>query len=70
MQGTLRFWKGERGFGFIRPDDGSEDVFVHVTAFESHGAPREGMVLKFDTVAGRNGKQQARGVHIIKGVEK
>ena len=37
MTGTVKFFNGERGYGFIKPDDGGRDIFVHVTAVERAG---------------------------------
>src|ERR1700693_1603469 len=37
MTGTVKFFNGERGYGFIKPDDGGRDVFVHITAVERGG---------------------------------
>jgi cold shock protein len=36
-QGTVKWFNGQRGFGFIQPDDGSQDVFVHISAVERAG---------------------------------
>jgi len=49
--GTVKFYNDQRGFGFIAPDDGEKDVFVHATALERAGilALREGQKVKFDT---------------------
>jgi len=49
--GTVKFYNGQKGFGFIQPDDGSKDVFVHATALERAGinALREGQKVSFDT---------------------
>lgn len=49
--GTVKFFNGQRGFGFIQPDDGDKDVFVHVTALERAGIQslNEGQKVEFDT---------------------
>ena len=49
--GTVKFYNGQKGFGFIKPDDGQKDVFVHATALERAGIRdlREGHKVKFDT---------------------
>ena len=50
-RGTVKFYNGTKGFGFIQPEDGSKDVFVHATALERSGvhALREGQKVSFDT---------------------
>ena len=49
--GTVKFFNDQRGFGFIRPDNGDKDVFVHATALERAGINglREGQKVSFDT---------------------
>ena len=49
--GTVKFYNGQKGYGFIQPDDGSKDVFVHVTALERAGLRglNEGQKVSFDT---------------------
>ena len=49
--GTVKFYNGQRGYGFIQPDDGEKDVFVHATALERAGIHdlNEGQKVKFDT---------------------
>jgi CspA family cold shock protein len=49
--GTVKFYNDRKGFGFIQPDDGGKDVFVHATALERAGihALREGQKVVFDT---------------------
>jgi CspA family cold shock protein len=49
--GTVKFYNGQKGFGFIQPDDGGKDVFVHATALERAGLRglNEGQKVAFDT---------------------
>ena len=49
--GTVKFYNSQKGFGFIQPDDGGKDVFVHATALERAGLPglNEGQKVAFDT---------------------
>jgi len=57
--GTVEFYNDQRGFGFIAPDSGEKDVFVHVSALERAGidALRGGKQVKFDTASDpRSGK--------------
>jgi cold shock protein len=50
-KGTVKFYNGQKGFGFIQPEDGSKDVFVHATALERAGLTGlvEGQKVSFDT---------------------
>jgi CspA family cold shock protein len=57
--GTVKFYNTQKGFGFIEPDDGGKDVFVHATALERAGMSNlaEGQKVSFDTeVDSRSGK--------------
>jgi len=57
--GTVKFYNGQKGYGFIAPDDGGNDVFVHATALERSGLGdlSEGQKVSFDTaVDERSGK--------------
>ncbi len=59
ITGTVKFYNDQRGFGFIQPDNGEKDVFVHVTALERAGITglREGQKVSFDTQTdSRSGK--------------
>lgn len=63
--GTVKFFNSTKGFGFITPDDGKSDVFVHVTALERAGMNSivEGQKLSFDVVKDqRNGKFAAENL--------
>ena len=56
--GTVKFFNKSKGFGFITPDDGGADVFVHITAIQTSGLPGldDGQRLSFDTEPDRRGK--------------
>ncbi len=58
--GTVKFFNTQKGYGFIRPDDGSKDVFVHITAVERAGMRSlvEGQKISYEVVTER-GKQAA-----------
>ncbi|MBV8474298.1 MAG: cold-shock protein [Hyphomicrobiales bacterium] len=60
--GTVKWYNPTKGFGFIQPDDGSKDAFVHVSAVERAGMTglREGQKISFELVADRrSGKMSA-----------
>ena len=60
--GTVKWFNAQKGFGFIQPDDGSKDVFVHISAVERSGMYdlKEGQKLNFEVVADqRTGKSSA-----------
>lgn len=59
--GTVKWFNAQKGYGFIQPDDGSKDVFVHVSAVERAGMSslNEGQKLSFDLERGQQGKTSA-----------
>ena len=60
--GTVKWYNPEKGFGFIQPDDGGKDAFVHVSAVERAGMSdlREGQKISFELVTDkRSGKMSA-----------
>jgi CspA family cold shock protein len=61
--GTVKFYNDQKGYGFIQPDDGSKDVFVHATALERAGmrALHEGQKVSFDTQEDRRSGKIAVG---------
>jgi cold shock protein len=56
--GKVKFFNKDKGFGFIAPDDGSKDVFVHISAVQRGGIPwlEEGMKLSFDVLDDSRGR--------------
>ncbi len=66
--GTVKFFNTQKGFGFIAPEDGSSDVFVHISAVEQAGmgALHEGQRISFDVVTDqRRGKTNAQNLKAI-----
>jgi CspA family cold shock protein len=59
--GTVKWFNAQKGFGFIQPDDGSKDVFVHISAVERSGLGQlnEGQKVSFDLERGQQGKTSA-----------
>jgi CspA family cold shock protein len=67
-QGTVKWFNSQKGFGFIQPDDGGNDVFVHISAVEHAGLRglNEGQKVAFEIVANRKtGKSSAENLRAI-----
>ncbi|MEM7424661.1 MAG: cold-shock protein [Pseudomonadota bacterium] len=67
VNGTVKFFNHSRGFGFVSPDDGGKDVFLHVTALEQAGVPSvdEGDKLTFEIADDKRGRgKQAANVQL------
>ena len=64
--GTVKWFNPVKGFGFIEPDEGGEDAFVHISALERAGLStlQEGQKVNFELQAGRNGKSSAENLTI------
>lgn len=58
QSGTIKFFNADKGYGFIKPDDGGKDIFVHVTAVEQAGLQtlNEGQRVSYDIEADKKGK--------------
>jgi CspA family cold shock protein len=58
QNGTVKFFNATRGFGFITPESGGKDIFVHVTAVERSGIPplQDGQKISFETEDDRRGR--------------
>ncbi|MBF0614857.1 MAG: cold-shock protein [Magnetococcales bacterium] len=61
VRGTVKWFNNSKGFGFLAPEDGSEDVFVHFSAIKADGfkSLEEGQKVKFEVVRGQKGLQAA-----------
>ncbi|WP_439574258.1 cold-shock protein [Phreatobacter sp.] len=58
MTGTVKFFNTEKGYGFIKPDDGGKDIFVHISAVQRSGLASlaEGQKLSFELEPDKRGK--------------
>ncbi len=65
--GTVKWFNPAKGFGFIQPEDGSKDAFVHISAVERAGLSglREGQKVSYELQAGQNGKASAENLSLI-----
>jgi CspA family cold shock protein len=66
IQGTVKFYNSTKGFGFISPDGGGKDAFVHVTALERAGISglADGQKVTYDLEKGRDGRESAVNVQL------
>ena len=62
--GTVKWFNPTKGYGFIEPEDGSKDAFVHISAVERAGMSglREGQKVEYELVPGQNGKASAENL--------
>jgi cold shock protein len=66
-KGTVKWFNPQKGFGFIAPEDGSDDAFVHISAVEAAGLAslEEGQTVEFELAEGRNGKLAAQNLSLV-----
>ena len=65
--GTVKFFNSAKGFGFIEPEDGSKDAFVHISAVERAGLSglNEGQKVSYELQTGQNGKASAEDLKLV-----
>ena len=65
--GTVKWFNSAKGFGFIEPEDGSKDAFVHISAIERAGiiSLNEGHKVEYELQPGRDGKSSAENLKLI-----
>ena len=65
--GTVKWFNPAKGFGFIQPDSGGADAFVHISAVERAGINNlaEGQRVEYELVPGRNGKTSAENLSLV-----
>ena len=63
-QGTVKWFNAQKGFGFIQPEDGGKDIFVHISAVEQSGLTglADNEAVEFDLIEGRDGRQMAGNI--------
>lgn len=66
-QGTVKWFNTVKGYGFIEPDDGSKDAFVHISAVELAGLSQlqEGQKVEYELVPGKAGRMAAENLKIV-----
>jgi len=65
--GTVKWFNATKGYGFIEPEDGGKDAFVHITALERSGIASlaDGQAVSYELVTGRNGKEGAENIELL-----
>jgi CspA family cold shock protein len=65
--GTVKWFNATKGYGFIEPENGDKDVFLHISAIERAGlnSPTEGQKLQYELETGRDGKTSAGDVSYL-----
>ena len=67
LKGTVKWFNTKKGYGFIQPESGEKDIFVHVTQLEKSGLRRlfDGQLVNYELYNDRDGKPAAMGIKLI-----
>lgn len=65
--GKVKWFNATKGYGFIEPEDGGKDAFVHISALERSGIATlaDGQAVSYELVTGRNGKEAAENIELL-----
>ncbi|MEE9453855.1 MAG: cold-shock protein [Paracoccaceae bacterium] len=65
-KGTVKWFNPDKGFGFIQPEDGGKDIFVHITALQEAGLQslQDDQPIEYEMVEGRDGRESAGNLKI------
>ncbi|MBL6946487.1 MAG: cold-shock protein [Rhodospirillales bacterium] len=65
--GTIKWFNPTKGFGFVEPDDGGRDAFIHISAVERAGLSslQEGQKIEYELVPGRDGRSAADNIKVV-----
>ena len=66
-KGTVKWFNATKGFGFIAPDNGGKDVFVHISALERAGLTTlaDNQKVEFEIESGRDGRESAASIELV-----
>ncbi|QDL90666.1 cold-shock protein [Paroceanicella profunda] len=65
-KGTVKWFNTEKGYGFIQPEDGGKDIFVHISAVQAAGLRglQDNQPIEFDLIDGRDGRKSAGNLKV------
>lgn len=64
LRGKLISWKDDKGFGFIQPEEGGKEIFLHISSLDSTRRPKSGDMIRYELAMGQRGKMQAVNAQI------